>query len=459
MTRGDRSVKLAGMQVDHAARHHHDRLAREPKRMAHGLARLGLRLARDGAGVDDDDVGLVRIHQRKAGAHEVGGDAVGSTRLTRQPRLTTHAKGRVIWLPSESRISSMASRMRSPMVRCFLSRRALARGLGKALERLASVVGELGGNVDHNAGDEPATAAGAQAGHAVAAQPRGPRRTACPRGPRARNARRAGCPRRRPCSRGRPRRCRYGPRSAGRPVPVALEALVGLDLDGHDEVAGTSAAEARLAVAAQTQLAAGAHARRGTSTSRRSWMRTRPSPWQCEQGLSMTVPSPLQSGHGELDCMAPKTGLLDRGHVARAVAVRAGRSWPPASPPEPLQSCTGRGGRRDGSCSPEPASSRVMESEMAISRPARRRARSGGRDRAFRGRRSRRRSRRRCHRRPCRRRCRRNQRSRSRRACHRRCRSGRTWSASARRTGPSRPRSARRTARSHRAHRYDRDEA
>ena len=45
-------------------------------------------------------------------------------------------------------------------------------------------------------------------------------------------------------------------------IPVALEALIGLDLDGHDEVAGTSAAEARLAVAAQTQLAAGTHARR-----------------------------------------------------------------------------------------------------------------------------------------------------------------------------------------------------
>lgn len=45
-------------------------------------------------------------------------------------------------------------------------------------------------------------------------------------------------------------------------VPVALEALVGLDLDGHDEVSGAGAAEARLAVAAQAQLAAGAHARR-----------------------------------------------------------------------------------------------------------------------------------------------------------------------------------------------------
>ena len=32
--------ELTGMQVDHAARHHHDRLARKPQRMAYGLRRV-----------------------------------------------------------------------------------------------------------------------------------------------------------------------------------------------------------------------------------------------------------------------------------------------------------------------------------------------------------------------------------------------------------------------------------
>ncbi|VWM24294.1 Uncharacterised protein [Collinsella intestinalis] len=92
--------ELAGMQVDHAARYHHDRLAREPKRMAHGLARLGLRLARDCAGVDDDDVGLVLINQRKAGAHEVGGDAVGFDAVDPATQVDHAGEGTRHMLPS-----------------------------------------------------------------------------------------------------------------------------------------------------------------------------------------------------------------------------------------------------------------------------------------------------------------------------------------------------------------------
>ena len=50
--------KLVGKKARHAARCHNDGRLRQPRRMTHRLARLGLGLARDGAGVDDDSVGL-----------------------------------------------------------------------------------------------------------------------------------------------------------------------------------------------------------------------------------------------------------------------------------------------------------------------------------------------------------------------------------------------------------------
>ena len=78
---------------------------------------------------------------------------------------------------------------------------------------------------------------------------------------------------------------------------MALEALVGLDLDGHDEVAGTSAAEARLAVAAQTQLATSAHARRNLDV-------------QALMGADAAV------------AVAVRAGLVDDGALALALGAR-----------------------------------------------------------------------------------------------------------------------------------------
>ena len=67
----------AGVQVDHATGHHHEGLAGQPERVAHRLAGLRLGLARDGAGVDDDQVGLVLVHEREARGGKVGRDAIG----------------------------------------------------------------------------------------------------------------------------------------------------------------------------------------------------------------------------------------------------------------------------------------------------------------------------------------------------------------------------------------------
>ena len=78
---------------------------------------------------------------------------------------------------------------------------------------------------------------------------------------------------------------------------MALEALVGLDLDGHDEVAGAGAAEARLAVAAQAQLATGAHTRRDLDV-------------QALMGPDATV------------AVAVRAGLVDDGALALAIGAR-----------------------------------------------------------------------------------------------------------------------------------------
>ena len=76
--------KLSGEQVRHASRYGHKRVLGKARSTTHGLARLGLGLARHGAGVDGDDVGLVLGAQNSArldeGAlHPVGLHAVDAT--------------------------------------------------------------------------------------------------------------------------------------------------------------------------------------------------------------------------------------------------------------------------------------------------------------------------------------------------------------------------------------------
>ena len=165
-------------------------------------------------------------------------------------------------------------------------------------------------------------------------------------------------------------------------VPVALEALVGLDLDGHDEVAGTSAAEARLAVAAQTQLAAGAHARRNLDV-------------QALMGADATVAVAVRAGLVDDGALAlairargaglhgAEDGLLDRGHVARAVAVRAGLLLAAGLAAGAVAVLArAEAVERNGSLA---ALSRLLkgdgERDGQIPRPARRRARSRARSR------------------------------------------------------------------------------
>ena len=61
--------------------------------MTDGLTGLGLGLARNGTGVNDDQIGILGIHNSKAQAHKIGSDTVRLNRLTRQPRLTTEIWG------------------------------------------------------------------------------------------------------------------------------------------------------------------------------------------------------------------------------------------------------------------------------------------------------------------------------------------------------------------------------
>ena len=45
--------------------------------MANRLTGLGLGLARNGTGVNDDQLSILRLHHRKAQAHKIGSDTVG----------------------------------------------------------------------------------------------------------------------------------------------------------------------------------------------------------------------------------------------------------------------------------------------------------------------------------------------------------------------------------------------
>lgn len=65
------------MQVDDAAGYDHVRLARIGQRMTDGLTGLGLGLARNGTGVNDDQIGILRLHNSKSQAHKIGSDTVG----------------------------------------------------------------------------------------------------------------------------------------------------------------------------------------------------------------------------------------------------------------------------------------------------------------------------------------------------------------------------------------------
>ena len=57
------------MQIDHTSGHDHIGLVWIGQRMANGLTGLGLGLARNGTGVNDDQLSILRLHHRKAQAH------------------------------------------------------------------------------------------------------------------------------------------------------------------------------------------------------------------------------------------------------------------------------------------------------------------------------------------------------------------------------------------------------
>ena len=70
---GDHAIRklqqLLGMQIDHASGHDHIGLVWIGQRMTDGLTGLGLGLARNGTGVNDDQIGILGLHNSKAQAH------------------------------------------------------------------------------------------------------------------------------------------------------------------------------------------------------------------------------------------------------------------------------------------------------------------------------------------------------------------------------------------------------
>ena len=114
--------KRLWMQRRGATGSHHERLAGTPQGMADRLAGLRLGLPRHRAGVDNDKLGIVWIDEREACLRKIALHAIGFNSIDPAPQVddgyerighsAPYASG-AYW----SRISSMASRMRSPIER------------------------------------------------------------------------------------------------------------------------------------------------------------------------------------------------------------------------------------------------------------------------------------------------------------------------------------------------------
>ena len=114
--------------------------------MTDGLTGLGLGLARHGAGIDDDQVGILGLHHRKALAHKIGSDTVGLNPVDAATKVDDgnmgcEQAGSLIEDIVEGALNTIGYRL-------LAGSDVIAHLVGKSAEQLALLVGKVRGN-DH----------------------------------------------------------------------------------------------------------------------------------------------------------------------------------------------------------------------------------------------------------------------------------------------------------------------
>ena len=158
--------QLLGMQIDHATGHEHIGLIWMGQRMTDGLTGLGLGLARNGTGVNDDQIGILGLHNSKAQAHKIGSDTVRLNPVDTAAEVDDgnmgceHA-GSLIEDIVEGTLNTVGHRL-------LTGSDVIAHLVGKSTEQLALLIGKIGGNDHAQLHDQAATrTATANARHAV----------------------------------------------------------------------------------------------------------------------------------------------------------------------------------------------------------------------------------------------------------------------------------------------------
>ena len=167
---GDHAIRklqqLLGMQIDHASGHDHIGLVWIGQRMTDGLTGLGLGLARNGTGVNDDQIGILGLHNSKAQAHKVGSDTV---RLNPVDTAAEVDDGNMGCEHAGSLIEDIVEGTLDTVGHRLLTRSdVIAHLIGKSTEQFALLIGKIGGNDHAQLHDQAATrTATANARHAV----------------------------------------------------------------------------------------------------------------------------------------------------------------------------------------------------------------------------------------------------------------------------------------------------
>ena len=114
--------------------------------MTDGLTGLGLGLARNGTGVNDDQIGILGLHHRKALANKIGSDTVGLNPVDTAAKVDDgnmgcEQAGSLIEDIVEGALDTIGYRL-------LTGSDVIAHLVGKSAEQLALLVGKVRGN-DH----------------------------------------------------------------------------------------------------------------------------------------------------------------------------------------------------------------------------------------------------------------------------------------------------------------------